>query len=106
METVLYFIQTTASFLALLTVLVFVHEWGHYIIARINGVRVEVFSIGFGTEIWGFNDKNGTRWKFSWIPLGGYVKFFGDGPEANRSNNGLDTMNNKNRGESFYYKKW
>ena len=105
METVLYFIQTTASFLALLTVLVFVHEWGHYIIARINGVRVEIFSIGFGPEIWGFNDKNGTRWKFSWIPLGGYVKFFGDGPEANGSNNGLDTMNNKNRGESFYYKK-
>ena len=63
----------------------FVHEWGHYISARINGVRVEVFSIGFGPEIWGFNDKNGTRWKFSWIPLGGYVKFFGDGPEANRS---------------------
>lgn len=66
-------------FLVLLTVLVFVHELGHYWIARRNGVRVEVFSIGFGPEILGWTDKADTRWKFSAIPLGGYVKMFGEG---------------------------
>lgn len=65
-------------FLITLTVLVFVHELGHYLIARWNNVRVEVFSVGFGPEIFGWNDSHGTRWKFSWIPFGGYVKFFGD----------------------------
>lgn len=65
-------------FLITLTVLIFVHELGHYLIARRNNVRVEVFSIGFGREIFGWNDSRGTRWKFSWIPFGGYVKFFGD----------------------------
>ena len=65
-------------FLLILTVLVFVHEFGHYIIARWNGVRVEVFSIGFGPELFGWRDRGGTRWKFSVIPLGGYVKMLGD----------------------------
>lgn len=65
-------------FLLVLSVLVFVHEWGHYIVARLCGVKVETFSIGFGREIFGFNDKKGTRWKFSVIPLGGYVQMFGD----------------------------
>lgn len=66
------------TFIIILSLLVFVHEWGHYIIARLCGVRVESFSIGFGKEIFGWNDKNGTRWKFSYIPLGGYVKLYGD----------------------------
>lgn len=66
------------TFLLVLSILVFVHEWGHYIVARMCGVRVETFSIGFGKEIFGRNDKHGTRWKFSLIPLGGYVKMFGD----------------------------
>ena len=70
------------SFLLVLSILVFIHEFGHYYIARLCGVRVEVFSIGFGREIWGFNDKHGTRWKFSLIPLGGYVKMFGDSDPA------------------------
>lgn len=61
-------------FLVVLTVLVFVHELGHYLVARWCGVHVEVFSIGFGPELWGWTAKNGTRWKFSLIPLGGYVK--------------------------------
>ncbi|MGE5270598.1 MAG: RIP metalloprotease RseP [Thiohalocapsa sp.] len=65
-------------FLLVLTVLVFVHELGHYLIARRNGVRIEVFSIGFGPELFGWWDRAGTRWKFSAIPLGGYVKMFGD----------------------------
>lgn len=65
-------------FIVVLSLLVFVHEWGHYIIARLCGVRVEKFSIGFGPELFGRNDKNGTRWKVSLIPLGGYVQMFGD----------------------------
>lgn len=68
-------------FLVILTVLVFVHEMGHYLLARYNGVRVEVFSIGFGPELVGWNDAHGTRWKISLIPLGGYVKMFGEGDE-------------------------
>src|SRR5215470_15966402 len=66
------------SFLVVLTVLVFFHELGHFWIARRNGVRVETFSIGFGPELFGFNDRHGTRWKFSALPLGGYVKMFGE----------------------------
>jgi len=64
-------------FLFVLTVLVYVHEWGHYWVARRNNVRVEVFSIGFGPEIYGWTNKAGTRWKISAIPLGGYVKMLG-----------------------------
>ncbi len=67
-------------FLVLLTILVFVHEMGHYLVARRCGVRIEVFSIGFGPEICGWNDRHGTRWRFSAIPIGGYVKMFGEQP--------------------------
>jgi regulator of sigma E protease len=67
-----------AAFIIVLSLLVFVHEWGHYIVARMCGVRVEMFSIGFGKELFGRYDKNGTRWKVCMIPLGGYVKLFGD----------------------------
>ncbi len=66
-------------FFILLGILVFVHELGHFIVARLCGVKVEEFSIGFGKEIWGFNDKTGTRWKIAMIPLGGFVKMLGDG---------------------------
>src|SRR5215813_14991809 len=65
-------------FVIVLTVLVFVHELGHYLIARRNGVKIEIFSIGFGPELFGWYDRAGTRWKFSAMPLGGYVKMFGD----------------------------
>jgi regulator of sigma E protease len=65
-------------FLFVLTIVVFFHELGHFLIARLSGVRVLVFSVGFGPEILGFTDRYGTRWKISAIPLGGYVKFFGD----------------------------
>ena len=64
-------------FLVVLTVLVFIHELGHFAVARWCGVRVEVFSIGFGPELFGWSDRTGTRWKFSWLPLGGYVRMFG-----------------------------
>ena len=66
------------GFLILLTIVVFIHEYGHYYFARKYGVGVTVFSVGFGQELFGYTDKHGTRWKFSAIPFGGYVKFFGD----------------------------
>lgn len=69
-------------FLVVLTVLVFIHELGHFSVARWCGVRVEVFSVGFGPELFGWTDRVGTRWKFSWIPLGGYVRMFGQGESA------------------------
>ena len=65
-------------FLILILVVVFIHEYGHYYFARKYGVGVTDFSIGFGKELFGWNDKSGTRWKICAIPLGGYVKFFGD----------------------------
>src|SRR5262249_28458565 len=65
-------------FILVLTLLVFVHEYGHYWVARRFGIHAEVFSIGFGPELFGWTDRNGTRWKVSAIPLGGYVKFLGD----------------------------
>jgi regulator of sigma E protease len=65
-------------FIVLLTIVVFIHEYGHYYFAKRYGVGVTDFSIGFGKEIFAFNDRSGTRWKFCLIPLGGYVKFFGD----------------------------
>jgi len=93
-------------FLLILTVLVFVHEFGHYLIARWNGVRVEVFSIGFGAELFGWWDRAGTRWKFSTIPLGGYVKMFGD---ADASSGlpaaGLARLAQADREVSFHYKR-
>ena len=76
------FMAMIVPFLFVLTLIVFVHEMGHYLVARWCGVRVEIFSVGFGREIVGFNDRNGTRWRLSLIPLGGYVKFFGDMNEA------------------------
>lgn len=100
------------SFLLVLSILVFVHEFGHYIVARWCGVRVETFSIGFGREIWGFNDKHGTRWKFSLVPLGGYVKMYGDvDPASARTGDVVvepdgDTyvMNAEQRKEAFFAK--
>lgn len=73
-----FFLVYVPAFLVLLTILVFVHELGHYWVARKCSVRVEVFSIGFGPEIFGWTDRVGTRWKLSAIPLGGYVKMFGE----------------------------
>ena len=71
-------VGTIIPFLFVLTVVVFVHEMGHYLVARWCGIGSQAFSIGFGPELIGFTDKHGTRWKISAIPLGGYVKFIGD----------------------------
>ncbi|WP_291417891.1 RIP metalloprotease RseP [Devosia sp.] len=75
---VYWLLSYVVPFLAVLTVIVFVHEMGHYLVARWNGVAIQAFSIGFGRELIGWNDRHGTRWKISAIPLGGYVRFAGD----------------------------
>jgi regulator of sigma E protease len=100
------FLWTTFWFLIVLTVLVFVHEFGHYAIARWNGVRIDVFSIGFGPELFGWWDSAGTRWKFSTIPLGGYVKMFGDSDASSgQPLPGLDRLARGERNVSFHYKR-
>ena len=71
-------LNSILPFIVLILVVVFIHEYGHYYFAKKYGVMVTDFSIGFGKELFGWNDKLGTRWKICWIPLGGYVKFFGD----------------------------
>lgn len=90
------------SFLLVLTILVFVHEWGHFIVARMCGVRVDVFSIGFGKELWGYTAKNGTRWKFSILPLGGYVKMFGDADPASAGQDDSVEYNEGDRKVAFF----
>jgi regulator of sigma E protease len=93
-------------FLFVLTIVVFFHELGHFLVARWAGVKVLTFSLGFGPELFGFNDRHGTRWKLSAIPLGGYVKFFGDDSEASTpSADALRTMTDDERSVSFHHKK-
>ena len=91
-------------FLFVLSLVVFFHELGHFLIARWCGVRILVFSIGFGPEIIGFNDRYGTRWKISAIPLGGFVKFFGDENAASVPNaSQAASMDSRERAESFMF---
>src|SRR5436189_220601 len=93
-------------FLFVLTIVVFFHELGHFLVARWAGVKVLTFSLGFGPELVGFNDRHGTRWKISAIPLGGYVKFFGDDSEASTpSSETLANMTAEERAGSFHHKK-
>ncbi|SFZ82047.1 regulator of sigma E protease [Devosia enhydra] len=77
-EPSLQLLYAIPAFLLVLTIIVFVHEMGHYLVARWNGIAIQAFSIGFGPEVIGFTDRRGTRWKLSAIPLGGYVRFVGD----------------------------
>jgi regulator of sigma E protease len=92
-------------FLLVLTFVVFIHELGHFLVARWCGVTVKVFSIGFGPEVFGFNDKYGTRWRFAWIPLGGYVKFIDDENAASKpSPETLSKMSPAEREGSFHAK--
>ncbi|MEM7444573.1 MAG: RIP metalloprotease RseP [Pseudomonadota bacterium] len=91
-------------FLVVLTILVFVHEWGHFWVARRCGVRVQVFSVGFGPELFGRTDRHGTRWKFSLIPLGGYVKMFGDANAASMPDGSVQQMTDDERAVSFFHK--
>jgi regulator of sigma E protease len=92
-------------FLFVLTMVVFVHELGHFLVGRWCGVDVKTFSIGFGPEIAGFDDRHGTRWRFALIPLGGYVKFFGDSSAASTpDHDAAAAMTAEEREKSFFYK--
>ncbi|MGZ9086718.1 MAG: RIP metalloprotease RseP [Rhodoplanes sp.] len=99
----LSFLGYLVPFLFVLTVVVFFHELGHFLIARLCGIKVMVFSLGFGPELAGFNDRHGTRWKISAIPLGGYVKFFGDENAASVPDpSALAAMSEEERRKSFF----
>jgi regulator of sigma E protease len=93
------------AFLFVITVVVFFHELGHFLAARLCGVKVDTFSIGFGREILGFHDRKGTRWKISWLPMGGYVKFAGDADPSSRSDpETLKNMDPAEREGSLHFK--
>lgn len=99
----LNFLQSIFSFIIIISVIVFVHEFGHYWVAKKCGVKIETFSIGFGKELFGWNDKWGTRWKVSLIPLGGYVKMFGDeGAASTPDKNKIAGMSDLERKISFH----
>ena len=99
------FAFTIAAFVFVLTIVVFFHELGHFLAARWCGVKVQTFSIGFGREIFGFFDKHGTRWRFAWIPLGGYVKFMDDENAASvPSHETIRAMSDEDRAGSFHTK--
>lgn len=100
-----WLLNQVVPFLFVLTIIVFFHELGHFWVARRAGVRVVAFSLGFGPEIAGFNDRHGTRWRISAIPLGGYVKFLGDENAASTPDRAaIDGMNDADRAESFFHK--
>src|SRR6185312_3060224 len=97
--------QYGIMFLLVLTLVVFIHELGHFLVARWCGVAVKAFSIGFGPEIYGFYDKHGTRWRFAWIPLGGYVKFIDDdNPSSQRSSVANKGLSPSERAGAFHSK--
>lgn len=96
-------IGTIVPFLFVLTVVVFVHEMGHYLVGRWCGIGVKVFSIGFGPELFGFNDRRGTRWKLCAIPLGGYVKFTGDMNATSQPDSAeMDMLSEEERRVAFH----
>jgi regulator of sigma E protease len=97
-----FVIGTLVPFLFVLTLVVFVHEMGHYLVARLCGIRVLVFSVGFGPELVGWNDRHGTRWKVSAVPLGGYVRFFGDENVASAMDqDAVEAMTAEEKAQSF-----
>ncbi|MGE0768560.1 MAG: RIP metalloprotease RseP [Hyphomicrobiaceae bacterium] len=102
MDSLLNVLSVAVPFIAVLTVVVFIHELGHFLVARWCGVRVQAFAIGFGREIFGFYDRHGTRWKFCWIPLGGYVRFIDDESAASTtSGKALDKLSDEEKLGAF-----
>ena len=100
-----FVLGTIVPFLFVLTVVVFFHELGHFAVARWCGVGVRAFSVGFGPELFGFTDRQGTRWKFCMVPLGGYVKFYGDENAASVPDHAeLDAMQADERAKAFHLK--
>src|SRR4051794_38525387 len=93
------------AFLFVITLVVFIHELGHFLVARFCGVAVDVFSVGFGRELLGFTDRKGTRWRISILPLGGYVKFSGDADAASRPDSEtLSKMDASARADALHFK--
>jgi regulator of sigma E protease len=104
-ESALNLLHYVWSFALVISIIVFVHEFGHFIVARLCGVKVEVFSIGFGRELLGRTDRHGTRWKLALWPLGGYVKMYGDaGAASTPDNTALDEMTPEQKKIAFHYK--
>lgn len=95
---------TIVAFLAGFSILVFIHEWGHFIVARMFGVKVDTFSIGMGKELLGRTDKNGTRWKIAAFPIGGYVKFFGDASAASNPGDIPSDLSDAEQSVCFHFK--
>lgn len=92
-------------FIIILSIVVFIHEFGHYYVAKKCGVHIETFSIGFGKELFGYTDRSGTRWKFSLVPLGGYVKMLGDTDAASSpSKKSHDSLSLKDQQRAFIFK--
>lgn len=106
MDFIINLVSYIVPFLVVLTIIVFVHELGHFWVARRCGVRVETFSIGFGPELFGWMDRHGTRWKIAAVPLGGYVKFFGDADATSGTSDGsaMAAMTAADRAVSFHHK--
>ncbi|MCE2927499.1 MAG: RIP metalloprotease RseP [Rickettsiales bacterium] len=105
MDFILNLGHTLLAFFIVISVIVFIHEFGHYIVAKWCGVKISAFSIGFGKEIFGWTDRSGTRWKISLLPLGGYVKMYGDASEASTADMGaLDAMSDEEKKLTFHHK--
>lgn len=105
MESALGLLHTALSFFVIISVIVFIHEFGHYWVARKFGVKIDAFSIGFGPEIYGWTDKHETRWKIGMFPLGGYVKMYGDAGAASTPDTGkIQKMTKKQRAGAFEFK--
>lgn len=104
-DTLATIIHSFFAFAFIISVIVFIHEFGHYYVAKRSGVKIEVFSVGFGREIIGWTDKHGTRWKISMIPFGGYVKMFGDADATSApDSDAIEQMKEEEKAVSFHYK--
>jgi regulator of sigma E protease len=105
MELIYNFTYTAVAFLVIISIIVFLHEFGHYLAARLCGVKIEAFAIGFGKELFGWTDKAGTRWKICVAPLGGYVKMFGDATEASTPDaEKLENLSEEEKKLTFHHK--
>ena len=100
MDWLINIVYYVVPFVVLLGILVFVHELGHFLVARLCGVRVTEFSIGFGKKLWGRTDKHGTEWRISAIPVGGYCKFLGD-EDASSSTDGSASLSEEDKKYAF-----
>jgi regulator of sigma E protease len=92
------------TFLLIISIIVFIHEFGHYIVAKWAGVKIDIFSIGFGKELLGWNDRSGTRWRVSALPFGGYVKMYGDASEASTPLESIANLPEEEKQKTFYFK--